>query len=158
MTVATKTKQPLWFIANRALVHVDGEESDGAYDLVEIAGRQGDMPPLHVHHEHDETFYVLEGRLSLHLPGRSVELDPGESFLAPRGVPHEHLQRRLDTGRDERGSGLVEIRPQILLDRTRAVGADLDRVEAVLACEADLVDRRPPVEREEPPHHPDAHG
>ena len=46
------------------------------------------MPPLHVHHEHDETFFVLEGRLSLHLPGGSVELGPGESFFAPRGIPH----------------------------------------------------------------------
>ena len=87
-TAVTIEKQPVWFIANRAQVHVDGEESGGAFDLVEIAGRQGDMPPLHVHHDHDETFYVLEGRLSLHLPGSSVELGAGESFFAPRGVPH----------------------------------------------------------------------
>ena len=68
-TAVTIEKQPLWFIANRAQVHVDGEESGGAFDLVEIA-------------------YVLEGRLSLHLPGSSVELGAGESFFAPRGVPH----------------------------------------------------------------------
>ena len=55
---------------------------------MEIEGRAGDMPPLHVHRDHDELFYVLEGELSLHLPGRSVALCEGESFLAPRGVPH----------------------------------------------------------------------
>jgi quercetin dioxygenase-like cupin family protein len=89
MSTATGTTgQPLWFIANLALVHVDGGDTGGAFDLVEITGRQGDMPPLHVHHDHDETFYVLEGRLSLHLPGQSVELGPGGCFLAPRGIPH----------------------------------------------------------------------
>ena len=82
--VTTTATEPLWFIANKARVHVECE----AFDLVEVEGRQGDMPPLHVHHEHDETFVVLEGRLSLHLPGSSVELGPGESFFAPRGIPH----------------------------------------------------------------------
>ena len=81
-------KETLWFIDNLARVHVDGDESGGAFDLVEIQGRRGDMPPLHVHTQHDETFYVVEGRLSLHLPGASVELGAGESFFAPRGVPH----------------------------------------------------------------------
>ncbi len=86
---ATLTRpQPLWFIADIARVHVDGDEASGAFDLVEIEGREGDMPPLHVHHETDEVFYVLDGRLSLHLPGRSVELGAGDAFLAPHGVPH----------------------------------------------------------------------
>ena len=78
----------LWFIDNLAAVRVDGKTSGGAFDLVEVEARRGDMPPLHVHAETDETFTVLEGRLSLHLPDRSLELDAGESFLAPRGVPH----------------------------------------------------------------------
>jgi len=96
VTTATATKkQALWFIANRAQVHLDGAETAGACDLVEIWGRRGDMPPLHVHHEHDETFYVLEGRLSLHLPGQCLELGPGESFLAPRGIPHVY---RVESG------------------------------------------------------------
>jgi mannose-6-phosphate isomerase-like protein (cupin superfamily) len=74
----------LWFIANKAQVHLECE----AFDLVEIEGRRGDMPPLHVHHDADETFLVLEGQVSLHLPDRSVVLGPGESCFAPRGVPH----------------------------------------------------------------------
>jgi quercetin dioxygenase-like cupin family protein len=78
----------LWFIDNCARVHVDGEATGGAFDLVEVEGRRGDMPPLHVHHGADETFYVVAGTVSLHLPGQSVELAPGDSFLAPRGVPH----------------------------------------------------------------------
>jgi quercetin dioxygenase-like cupin family protein len=90
------TAERLWFIDNVALVHVDGDASNGAFDLVEVEAREGDMPPLHVHRETDETFYVLDGRISLHLPGRSVELAAGEAFVAPRGVPHVY---RVDSER-----------------------------------------------------------
>ena len=78
----------LWFIDNVARVLVDGETSAGALDLVEVEARGGDMPPLHVHHGTDETFHVVEGEVSFHLPGRSVTRRDGESFFAPRGVPH----------------------------------------------------------------------
>jgi uncharacterized cupin superfamily protein len=48
------------------------------------------MPPLHVHHNEDEGFYVLGGELTLYLPGESVTLRAGDFFLAPRGVPHAY--------------------------------------------------------------------
>jgi len=48
------------------------------------------MPPLHVHHTHDEGFLVLEGEVSLFLPDREIALRPGGFVLAPRGVPHTY--------------------------------------------------------------------
>ena len=47
----------------------------------------GDMPPLHVHRDEDEGFYVLAGALTLYLPGESVTLGSGDFFLAQHGVP-----------------------------------------------------------------------
>src|SRR5262245_35262559 len=88
MTPTLTGPQTLWFIDNLARVHLDGSETGGTIDVVEIEARAGDMPPLHVHRDADETFHLLEGRASLHLPGRSVELEAGETFFAPRGVPH----------------------------------------------------------------------
>ena len=87
MSTVTQT-EAIWFIDNLARVRVSGEDTGGTVAVVEIEGRCGDMPPLHVHVREDETFYVLEGELSLHLPGSSVELGSGEAFFAPRGVPH----------------------------------------------------------------------
>jgi uncharacterized RmlC-like cupin family protein len=46
------------------------------------------MTPLHVHHSEDEGFLVLDGVVTVFLPGRDVTLRAGEFFLAPRGVPH----------------------------------------------------------------------
>jgi len=41
-----------------------------------------------VHREEDEGFYLLEGRLRLYVGRRTFLLEPGQSALAPRGVPH----------------------------------------------------------------------
>jgi mannose-6-phosphate isomerase-like protein (cupin superfamily) len=46
------------------------------------------MPPLHVHHTHDEVFYVLAGDVTFLMPGEEVRLGPGDTLRAPKGVPH----------------------------------------------------------------------
>lgn len=86
MTTDPLMSQPLWFIDNLVCVHVDGEQSSGAFSLSETWGARGNMPPLHVHHRNDETFYVLEGELS----DRQSVLAPGQAAFAPRGVPHSY--------------------------------------------------------------------
>ena len=80
------------FLDARARVLVSGDETDGRFDLVEISGvPAGSSPPLHVHHAHDEGFYVLAGSVTLHVPGESVQLNAGDCFVAPRGVPHTYV-------------------------------------------------------------------
>jgi quercetin dioxygenase-like cupin family protein len=73
-----------WFTDTRMRILVN---EPGA-SLVEAEARQGNMPPLHVHHDEDETFYVLAGRLTLVNPNGSVELEAGDACYAERGVPH----------------------------------------------------------------------
>jgi mannose-6-phosphate isomerase-like protein (cupin superfamily) len=90
MQAVAQGTQPLWFIDNLAIVHVDGETAGGVYSLSEIWGARGDMPPLHVHHRDDETFYVLDGELRLFVGDREVAVPAGSATLAPRGVPHTY--------------------------------------------------------------------
>lgn len=82
--------KPLWFIDNLVHVHVTGEMSHEAYSLCEMTGAHGNMPPLHVHHRDDETFFVIDGQLTLYAGDREVVVDVGESVLAPRHVPHTY--------------------------------------------------------------------
>lgn len=84
------SSSPLWFTDNLAYVHVDGEESGGAFSLCELLAARGSMPPLHVHHRDDETFYVLEGELRLFLGNRQILVPAGKAALAPREVPHTY--------------------------------------------------------------------
>jgi mannose-6-phosphate isomerase-like protein (cupin superfamily) len=49
-------------------------------------GTQG--PPIHVHHEHDEGFYVMSGHFGFVLDGVTTYGKPGAHVLVPKG--HEH--------------------------------------------------------------------
>jgi quercetin dioxygenase-like cupin family protein len=90
-TTHTRAAAELMFLGSRCRILADAESTDGRYGLVDmIEVPAGDMPPLHVHHTQDEGFLLLEGELSLFLPGREIVLKPGEFVLAPRGVPHTY--------------------------------------------------------------------
>src|SRR2546425_149331 len=42
----------------------------------------------HKHDREDEFFYVVEGKLLLDLEGRTVELNPRQGLMVPRGAMH----------------------------------------------------------------------
>lgn len=42
----------------------------------------------HQHDREDELFFVIEGKLLLDLEGRTVELEPRQGIVVPRGVRH----------------------------------------------------------------------
>ena len=42
----------------------------------------------HKHDNDDEFFYVVEGQLLIDLEDRTVELDPRQGFVVPKGVGH----------------------------------------------------------------------
>jgi mannose-6-phosphate isomerase-like protein (cupin superfamily) len=59
------------------------------YELTEWdvePGAQG--PPIHIHHEHDEGFYVMAGHFGFILDGITTYSKPGAHVLVPMG--HEH--------------------------------------------------------------------
>ncbi len=42
----------------------------------------------HKHDEDDEFFYVVEGQLLIDLEDRTVELNPRQGFVVPKGIVH----------------------------------------------------------------------
>lgn len=48
------------------------------------------IAPLHVHHNDDEAWYVLEGALCVQAGEERVELQAGSGYLVRRGVPHTY--------------------------------------------------------------------
>jgi quercetin dioxygenase-like cupin family protein len=63
-------------------------ETGGAYLLFEDALDAGKTTPLHQHPDADETFYMLEGEVLLHIAGVEQTLGAGGIAIIPRGVPH----------------------------------------------------------------------
>lgn len=71
----------------RALAASAGPHEARSLAIVESALLPGDSTPVHVH-ETPEAFHVVDGALAVFVGGEEVELEPGESVVAPRGVPH----------------------------------------------------------------------
>jgi quercetin dioxygenase-like cupin family protein len=89
--MSTITAETIDFLGVRARILATGEETNGKLGLVDMVEvPAGNMPPLHVHNSHDESFYVLDGTLTLFMPGRQIELGPGDFAFAPRGIPHAY--------------------------------------------------------------------
>ena len=67
----------------------DGSHTQHRLGLVEgilPPGLSG--PPQHVHHEHDETFIVTEGKLRFISGSDSVDVEAGSCVTVPPGTPH----------------------------------------------------------------------
>ncbi|HEY3188331.1 MAG TPA: cupin domain-containing protein [Solirubrobacteraceae bacterium] len=69
-------------------VHVDGAYTGGRFLLLEWLQPPGEWTPLHRHVRADQTMYVLEGELTVHLPGRTAVAGPGACIHGPMGVAH----------------------------------------------------------------------
>jgi mannose-6-phosphate isomerase-like protein (cupin superfamily) len=54
---------------------------------IQVAKTRGEFV-WHSHPDTDDFFLVLDGRLTIQLRDRDVELGPGELFVVPRGVEH----------------------------------------------------------------------
>ena len=80
-------------VLRRRHAHLEGraEETRGAFLLFEDRMEQGKMTPLHIHPDSDETMYVLEGEILMHLDGRQERVAAGGVAMAPRGVPHAFM-------------------------------------------------------------------
>ncbi len=78
----------IWFLDTLMVPQVTGEQSDGSFSLIEQHLPEGSVTPLHVQRHEDETFHVLDGRMTFHLDGAEVGAGPGDTVLVPRGTPH----------------------------------------------------------------------
>jgi quercetin dioxygenase-like cupin family protein len=89
----------LWFLGTLVRLELTGEQTGGRFALWEGVLPRGAAPPLHSHPQ-DETFYVLEGEVTVWVVAPGLADSPGwlethaslraagEVVLAPAGTPH----------------------------------------------------------------------
>ena len=65
-----------------------GQDTQGQFALQEQVGRKGNVPPPHIHHREDETFYVIEGEMTFSIGERTIKATPGTMVFAPRDIVH----------------------------------------------------------------------
>lgn len=78
----------VWFLGTLSHTKATGEQTRGAFGLVEQLIPAGFASPYHVHRAEDESFYVLEGEVTFICDGQELEARPGAYIFGPRGVPH----------------------------------------------------------------------
>lgn len=72
-----------------AVVLADEPGTSGAFTVLQTQGEPpGFGPPLHVHRDAAEAFYVLEGTYRMHLEDRQALCGPGSFVYVPSNVVH----------------------------------------------------------------------
>lgn len=77
-------------IGGRMVVKLRDEDTGGAYsihDNIIPAGSPGPRPHLHL--DHEEIFYVLEGELTVRVGSRTITVRDDSFVVVPRGVVHQ---------------------------------------------------------------------
>jgi quercetin dioxygenase-like cupin family protein len=72
-----------WFAAKFQL-----KASDEQIGLMELAASPGVEPPMHVHRNEDEWYYLLDGEVTFHAGEDSYRGQPGSFVFFPRNLPH----------------------------------------------------------------------
>jgi quercetin dioxygenase-like cupin family protein len=91
-TITTQQEgESVWFGGGLITFKVTSEQSGGELCVIEHAASRGKTTPLHLHPDHDETIYVLEGELLFHIDGVEQTAGHGTVVCIPRGVPHAML-------------------------------------------------------------------
>lgn len=122
----------------RITPQVTGEDTAGAYTLLEQVVPPGGGPPPHILHRAEKTIYVIDGEFSVRLGERSLTGGSGSCFVIPRGVVHSFTNVREAAP----GRILVLVSPAgherflAAMSRLGAGGApDPDEMAALMAAE-----------------------
>lgn len=80
----------VWYSGYLLTFLATGEETGGAFSIVEEVGQKGlsAEPPMHVHSREEESFYILEGRMRFVVGEETIDAPAGTLVVLPRGVPH----------------------------------------------------------------------
>lgn len=72
----------------RMSVKATDEQTNGAFSLLEAEEPAGFGPPLHIHRDVAEAFYVLDGEYVIFLDEREFVCPAGSFIFIPAGLPH----------------------------------------------------------------------
>jgi quercetin dioxygenase-like cupin family protein len=108
--------EALWFLGSLITIKSSSDSTGGRVAVIENLAPRGSGSPLHVHHNEDEWFYVLEGELTFWVGGQVTTATAGSFVYGPRDIPHTF------TVSSEQARFLLVAEPAGFEDFVRAVG------------------------------------
>lgn len=91
--LAQEEGEAVWFLGTLVTLKATQEQTGGAFGLIEQRLPPGFAPPLHVHHNEDEAFYVLEGEIAFTCGDQRFLAREGSFVFLPRDIPHAFFVR-----------------------------------------------------------------
>jgi quercetin dioxygenase-like cupin family protein len=111
---------------DHTFVKVSAADTGGAYALMEDNLKREFSLGLHLHRQHAETFYVLQGDIDFYIDGDWMTATPGTTVHIPPGIRHAVQLRGVQTGKmlmifqpsgfDQYLEELAGLTPQALAD------------------------------------------
>ena len=77
-----------WVVGDLYTVKASGEDTGGAFTLIEVLVPPQSGPPPHTHRREDEAFYILEGEFEVHIDERRLTAGPGSWVTLGKGSLH----------------------------------------------------------------------
>ena len=84
---------------NSTTFKVGTDDTQGAMFVMEQRSLKPGGPPLHLHHEQDEYWYVISGEYLFQVGSERYHAQAGDCLLGPRNVPHAYAFVGSSTGR-----------------------------------------------------------
>ena len=84
---------------DHAFVKVSAADTGGAYALMEDNLKREFALGLHLHREHAETFYILDGEVDFFIDGDWMTATPATTVHIPAGIRHAVVLAPGQTGR-----------------------------------------------------------
>jgi len=78
----------LYVVGNELFVKISSRDTNGAYAVIEDHTPPGGGPPLHIHFEQDEWWYIVEGKFLYEVDGKQFYAGPGDTVYAAKGTRH----------------------------------------------------------------------
>jgi quercetin dioxygenase-like cupin family protein len=83
--------EALWFLGQLVTIKASSESTAGRVGVTETLAPRGSGSPLHIHHNEDEWFYVIDGELTFWVGGQVITAPTGSFVYGPREVPHTFI-------------------------------------------------------------------
>ena len=78
----------VWSLGGRFTVKVTQTDVGGRFSLVETLAFRSTEPPLHIHHNEDEAWYIVDGQMTFYVGDEVIQAGAGSFVFAPSGLAH----------------------------------------------------------------------
>jgi quercetin dioxygenase-like cupin family protein len=123
IALRTDEGEAVWFLGTLSTIKASSRTTGGRVGVIDTLAPRGSGSPLHVHHNEDEWFYVIEGELTFWVGGDVITAPAGSFVYGPRNIPHTF------TVTSDQARFLLVVEPAGFEGFVRAIGQPAERLE-----------------------------